>query len=369
MSLDRTATLVEWLKYLTYFLAAFLVLVVARTRERLRILAWTILFCGIFQAVFGLFVYFTGFDISWWVPESKGSVHGTYVNRNHFAGLLEMAIPLGFGLLLGWMRSSESQRSFRESLIWALQKISSRNGVVSSLLVLMFLALFLSTSRGGNMALLVSLLLVVILAQFRRRKSNREKRLIIPILILSLIAGGGMGIGILTERFKGSFMEQSGRLEVHAGTVEMIGHYPIFGAGSGTFKYIFPIYRTEKIQKFNDHAHNDYLEILAAQGLLGFGLLGAAFISCWWTMVRRYLRRRDPFARGILFASLAGTLSLSLHGLVDFNFQIPANAYFFWILLAMGLQASIIPHAAFPGGHHRKNRSDKAVSFPSELSR
>ncbi|MBF0155028.1 MAG: O-antigen ligase family protein [Magnetococcales bacterium] len=370
ISLDKTATLMEWLKHVTYFLAAFLVLAVVRTRERLRMLAWTILFAGIFQALIGLFVYFTGFDISWWVPEVKQWAHGTYVNRNHFAGLLEMAIPLGFGLLLGWMRSSDSQKSFNEKLLHLLQNIGSRSGVVSSLLVLMFVALFLSQSRGGNLSLIASLLLVVTLAQFRRRKSNREKRLIIPVLIVSLIAGGWMGLDFLINRFKVSMIEeQAGRINVHAGTIDMISHYPFLGTGSGTFKYVFPIYRTEKIQQFNNHAHNDFLEFLAEQGLLGFGLFGAAFVSSWLVMIRRYLHRRDPFARGMLFASLVGTLSLSLHGLVDFNFQIPANAYYFWILMAMGLQATVIPHASMHMSHHERDKKNKPMSFPSELSK
>ncbi|MBF0424967.1 MAG: O-antigen ligase family protein [Magnetococcales bacterium] len=373
ISLDKTATLVEWIKYFSYFLAAFLVFTVARTRERLRLLAWTLLLSGVFQSVFGMFVYFTGpEDMSWWLTDNRQWVHGTYINRNHFAGLLELTIPLGFGLLLGWMRSSGIQGSFSEKLLHLAQNLSSRYGVVSSLLVLMFVALFLSQSRGGSLALVVSLLLVVALAHFRRRKSTRERRLILPVLIVSLIAGGWMGLSLLTDRFKGGteILEQSGRVEVHRETTNMASHYPLFGTGSGTFRFVFPIYRTEKVQKFNDHAHNDFLEFMSEQGLLGFGLFGAAFLSSWLTMARRYLRRRDPFARGLLFAALTGTLSISLHSLVDFNLQIPANAYYFWILTAMGLQAAVVPHASLHPGRHGKGRREKTTtSFPSELSR
>ncbi|MBF0177092.1 MAG: O-antigen ligase family protein [Magnetococcales bacterium] len=368
ISLDKTVTLVEWLKYVTYFLAAFLVLAVVDTRDRLRKLTWVIFLSGVFQAVFGMFVFFTGFVATWWLPDIQGSVHGTYVNRNHYAGLLEMSIPMGFGLLLGWMRSSEVQRNFRESLLWVLRNLSSRNGVVSALLVLMFLALFLSTSRGGNIALIVALLTVVALAFLRRRRSNREKRLVLPVVVAALIAGGWMGLGLLADRFKGSFIEHSGRIEVHVGTIEMVEHYPVLGTGSGTFKYVFPIYRTEKVQKFNDHSHNDFLEILATQGVIGFSLFGTSLAASWLAMIRRYLRRRDPFARGVLFAALAGSFSLSIHGLVDFNLQIPANACYFWILIAMGLQASVVPRAAIHESQ-KKRRREKALLFPSELSR
>ncbi|MBF0623467.1 MAG: O-antigen ligase family protein [Magnetococcales bacterium] len=365
ISLDREATLSEWLKYMSYLGAGFLVLALAGTRERVRQLALTLFLVGCFEALFGMGIYLTRTDLSWWVPINPFQATGTFVNRNHFAGLLAMTLSVGLGLLIGWMRRGRSEWSWRDTLLGLMQDLGGRRGVMAGLIISMFLALFLSQSRAGTLAVMASLTLIAFLAHFRRRKSTRERRLIFPILILALIGGLWLGLGHLAGRFVEADLDLARRVYVFNGTVEKIGNFPGIGTGSGTFQYTYPLYRTEAVTKFYQHVHNDYLEILSDQGLLGFGLLGSGVLSCWLIMVRRYLKRRDPFARGILFASLAGTMALLIHGLVDFNFQIPSNALYFWVLLAMGLQAAVLPHQQVI----RSRATPKTSHFPSELSR
>jgi hypothetical protein len=74
-------------------------------------------------------------------------------------------------------------------------------------------------------------------------------------------------------------------------------------------------------------AHNDYLQVLIDAGAVGAGLVAALLAI----VLRGALARasRSPLELG-LFGALLG---LALHGLVDFNGQIPANAAT-WIALA-----------------------------------
>ena len=47
-------------------------------------------------------------------------------------------------------------------------------------------------------------------------------------------------------------------------------------------------------------------------------------------------RRHDPLARGVAFGVVMGVSAIAIHSTVDFNLQIPANAFIFSVLLALG---------------------------------
>lgn len=85
-----------------------------------------------------------------------------------------------------------------------------------------------------------------------------------------------------------------------------------------------------------DHAHNDYLEVLAESGIIGgASLIGLAFGGLGYLFVL-WMKRKDYFVRGIVFGCMAGIVSLLLHSFVDFNLHIPANALYFVVLFALG---------------------------------
>jgi O-antigen ligase len=129
------------------------------------------------------------------------------------------------------------------------------------------------------------------------------------------------------------------RPTVFQNTVEMIGSYPLFGTGLGTYMYAYAMYERESLGgRVVDHAHNDYLELLAESGvaaalsliLFGFGVLGYLFVS--------WMRRRDYLVRGVVLGCVAGAAAVLIHSFMDFNLHIPANAVYFAALLALGLR-------------------------------
>ncbi len=331
ITLDAHATWTVWLKGVAYLLAFWLTLVLVKSRKRLLHLALVLVGSGVFQALYGLITM---------DPQAEQPIHGTFVNTNHMAGLLELTLPVAIGLMIAWTDEKDSRRTWWLAFQDWLNFISGRKGVVSGLVVTMLLALFMTRSRSGNACLFFSLLSMVGLSTFRKHRSHREKRLLIPLLLIAFLAGGWIGLGHLMGRIMNTDLQREGRWAAAVSTLEMVGDHPLFGIGAGSFAYRFPHYQTRlNAGAFVDHAHNDHLEFLANRGLVGYGLLAAGLILCWWRILRGYLRRKDPFARGLLFASLSATLSLTLHGLFDFNFQIPANALYFTVVLAMGLRA------------------------------
>ena len=85
-------------------------------------------------------------------------------------------------------------------------------------------------------------------------------------------------------------------------------------------------YKTIKSQLLYDHAHNDYLELISNMGFAGFIIIIAGGACYLIVLTRIFLRRRDPFVRGITIGCLGGISYIILHSLTDFNLQIPANA-------------------------------------------
>jgi O-antigen ligase len=110
----------------------------------------------------------------------------------------------------------------------------------------------------------------------------------------------------------------------------------VFGAGAGSFYGAFPRYRGPEIGAFYDHAHNDYTQFLVETGPIGAVLAGSLPLMALIASVLALSRRRDPLARGFAFACLMGVCALAIHSTVDFNLQIPANAFAFVVLLAYG---------------------------------
>ena len=121
----------------------------------------------------------------------------------------------------------------------------------------------------------------------------------------------------------------------------MILDRPIFGSGAGTYRWTFPAYKDERFSiGYYEHAHNDYIELLTDQGAVGGGLALGAIASAYVTILAGLRSRHRPALRGALVGSTIGTLALMIHGLVDFNFQIPANAVYFFVLLGLGVASA-----------------------------
>jgi O-antigen ligase len=98
----------------------------------------------------------------------------------------------------------------------------------------------------------------------------------------------------------------------------------------------FPAYRPEQVANFYDYTHNDYVQFAAESGVVGLGLLGLVVALSLGAALRAQWLRRDPLMRGMSFASIMGVTAILIHSWVDFNLQIPANAVYFMVLLALG---------------------------------
>ncbi len=311
-------TRIELLLLLASLLFLFLCVQVFRTLQEWRGFIWFGMGLAFVVSVFGILQHLTFNGKLYWFREMRygGIPFGPYVNRNHFAGLMELLLPLALvPLVLGKVR--------RERL-----------GAVSLFAVMPIVALFLSASRGGILSFCVQVALLTYLL-LRRRGVGKHLLAVAAVLLAALLMVSWLGIGQILQRFS-SFqsLEVTGskRAAMRLGSWHIFLDHPVIGTGLGTLQIVYPPYETLYDGKIVNHSHNDYLEALAETGLLG-GLCCAWFLAVLFLKAFTRFRQNDfSFVGALQLSGIVACTGFLVHALVDFNFHIPSNLWFFFLM-------------------------------------
>jgi O-antigen ligase len=340
LSVDPDASRISFFKSVAYAGVFFLTLALVNRRSRVLTLARVLVYAAVAHAIYGVLMHLAGVE-----PEYFGTLmtyasqaSGTYANRNHFAAFLYMSLALGIGLMIAGL-SERRADSWTEFVKLTIEWILSPKMVLRLSLCILVIALTTTHSRMGNTAFFVSLLIAGALGIVLSRKATRNTVLLLASLVVLdlFIVGSWFGVEKLAQRLDATTVENvQEREDPAAYTVPLIKDYPVFGAGPGAFYVTFPRYRPEKVAQFFDYAHNDYAQFAAESGLLGLGLIGLFVLMTFFTALRAQWKRRDPLMRGMSFACVMAVIAILIHSWVDFNLQIPANAIYFMVLLALG---------------------------------
>lgn len=353
LSLHPYATFLFWLKSTAYVVLFALALLLVNNKHRLVMLGYTLVFSAVFQAFYGSIMALSGLEYLFAMKklEYVGVATGTFVNRNHLAGYLEMVSAIGIGLLIATTSAKENAFTWRQRLRNLIHLALSQKLLLRLMLATMVIALVLTRSRMGNTSFFASMLVagLIMLAayrgqvesakeMFRRSDTRSAVMLIISLMVIDLfIVGTWFGVSKVADRLAQTSLEHdAGRIEVSINTLDLLRDYPITGAGGGSFHLAFARYRGDGITGYYDHAHQDYLEIMADVGVIGIGFLGLVVALSFWAALKALYRRHDSLMRGMAFASIMGIIAMLIHSTVDFNLQIPANAATFMIVLALG---------------------------------
>ncbi len=345
LSLSPSRTAPELALVVCIAIFGYLVLRTVRTRRRIEAFVLVILISALFQAFYGMAETFSGSEkiFGYQKHYNIGSVTGTYVNRNHFAGLMEMAFPLSLGYLLARARYflMEKGLGWRRRLLWFGQESLQRTFFFALASVFIGLALVFSKSRSGVLILLVTVVLAGAAAGgwrdlAARADERRRARGVVRFVAAALLAAAlWLGLGPVIERFGEMDVTREMRRTFALNTVRMTADFPWTGTGKGTYVNVYPMYKTVDNGLTLSYAHNDYLELLAENGIVGGGAVIAAGLWMFVVLAGAWRKRRDNFAKGVGLGALLGVVAILLHGLTDFNLQIPANAVYFTGLFAM----------------------------------
>lgn len=348
-SLNPFDSLLSLPKGLMYAGVFTLTLLMVDTTERLRQVIWVVILAASFQACYGSLMTLTGLEYGFFQEKERyrNVATGTYINRNHLAGLLELSIALGVGMLLG--QPTRYYGSFRQRLRQLISVMLSSKIILRLLLAVMVIALVLTRSRMGNTAFFASLMIAGALALLlMRNKTTATTVLLTSLLVIDIaIVGTFFGVDKVAERIQETSVEGESRDEVARDTFAMFMEYPITGVGAGNFTYVFPAFKGEDIltRQIYNNAHNDYAQFAAEFGAPATLALGVLVLWAFWNGVTAMRQRNSPLHQGVGFAVVMSIVAYAIHSTVDFNLQIPANAFILTMILALAGVARFGPYS------------------------
>jgi O-antigen ligase len=312
------------------------------SRARLHQLANFLTMFGLAMAVFALVQHFAWNGKFYWIrPTEAPSPFGPFANHNHFAGLMELLIPIPLGLLL--------TRAVRGEMRW----------LYGFAALMMSLAVLASLSRGGMVSLAASMGFLLLLSLRARRYRDERRaaparlavigaRIAITLTMVIVVVAGVFWIGAdpIIERVTSgqqatgdahaeSFFNSRGW--VWRDTLTMIRANPLTGVGLGAYGTAFSLYTASDGSLSVPQAHNDFLQIVADCGIIG-GLLALWFIVLLGRAIAYGVKARDPLMAGMSLGCGASVFAILVHSIFDFNLQVPSNGLLFLLLAAVVAQ-------------------------------
>jgi len=361
-------SIVRWTVYGLFFLGLTQVL---NSRKRIELAILLILITGCFEALYGLMQAYSGSGHVWWFKKvDHKDVSGTYVNRDHFAGLIEVCLMLAaaYGAALSDPKRKGKRKSRRKSSLRARvsrflsrreQRFNKRTLVLLAGVV-MGIGLVFSASKGGLISAAGGMLFLSLLFVFR--KNHRKKGFIILFLFL-IISVYAIHIGVeytvgRFEYFDDSFKT---RARYAKKTMDIFEDYRITGIGVGNFRYVYPKYQAAQDRyMWIRHAHNDWAQILAETGIIGLAFLLAGISYYVYRIMKLWKKRRDPFPVCLGVAPLGAMAAMAIHSYADFNLHVPANFLMLTAVMAIGYSAL---HLERHHGREKMLYHNHALSF------
>jgi hypothetical protein len=282
------------------------------------------------------------------------SPFGPFVNKNHFAGYVEMPALLALGLGRGLWRqhlpaSGEGTPSPSPGALAAFGAS-----------VTMVMAVLLSLSRGGALGVVSGIGVLALLEYVTARRRGSVGRILLPVglaVLLGLIVA--LMPGEVHERLLGIARRDDSstvyRVAIWKDSLRAWIASPVLGQGLGAFADVIPRFKTTAGQFRVEHPESEPIEISAEGGVIALLAAATALGLLFVRVVPAIRGHRDRVQRGIVTGALAGLAALAVHGLVDFNLRIPSNAVLFLTLAAV---------AAAPLGTVARARGHRWASSP-----
>lgn len=344
ISADPYETRLFALDMLALALALALWLRYTTNRRRALALVYMVLGVALASTMFGfLRQSWEGEGTAALIPHMSATMgYGQFINRNHFAFLVEMGLGLVLGLLVG--------RGLRRGYVII--------NVAAALIL--WTGLILANSRGGILSMFGMLMIITMFAagNLSARTQREEQRtggwlrragttvlvraaLVIGLLIVISTGANWVGGDALQQRMDNLSNEvhaagdqHINRLKIWAATWALIKSQPVAGVGFGGYWLAIPEYHHDAGGMSLQQAHNDYLEVLASGGVIGGALL-LWFAGALFNSARTALKSRDAFRRATCFGALTGIFGVALHSLFDFGLHAMTNAVILIALVAL----------------------------------
>ncbi|HEX4823514.1 MAG TPA: O-antigen ligase family protein [Candidatus Polarisedimenticolaceae bacterium] len=338
---ETTDALLRFVAYVLIGLAAAVAYDTSRSRRRFAVV---LVGAAVFQAVYGSGEYLSGHQHIFGFAKKYylDSATGTFINRNHMATMLAMALPFALVLALpGDGGSSRRERSWRERLVATGDGGGLRRLLAVGASAVIWMGLLLSHSRAGLLAALVAA--GIVLVRFRGVRAARWSAAIgAAVLLILLSAELTQAPG---ERFftvKDDMQSKGGRLTVWRDSMGLVKQRPLLGWGFGTFESAFPTVQSEGIDLLYDHAHDEWVEWTTEGGALALGAAAGLLIVS--LRATRNSGAGRSFDVAFSVACRAAIVAVALHAIWDFSLRMPAVA------VALGAVVALAPNQTARSG-------------------
>jgi O-antigen ligase len=342
---QSTATGLAFLACFTLLLAG---LTAALSRSGVRRLAQSILVFGVVLALVGIVQKATLGEHAWggmkiygfWTPTNLLSTpFGPYVNKNHFAGWMLMALPLAIGFALGLAEQGTRHISsgWRSIILWFSSPEGGKLQLTLLAIVFMGASLLMTKSRSGVGGLAIAVILLSLVAG-RRFGSARAGVAALATLGVLFVVVLGLADSEFTSRVTSRMDAMELRKNIWSDSAHVIRDFPLAGTGLNTFGTAMITYQTVQHDQHFQEAHNDYLQLLVEGGILIAVPALLALVLIARVIYRRFAAREDDtLTYWIRVGATVGLIAVAAQAFVEFSLQMPGNAAMAVVLLAIAM--------------------------------
>ncbi|HXA16772.1 MAG TPA: O-antigen ligase family protein [Thermoanaerobaculia bacterium] len=333
ITVDPSMTALHFFRVLAYFATFLASMILVRDTLRRTIMAFVLAAVAVFEAFYAVNQATLGTYAVWGWKNTLifGRATGTFVNPNHFGNYSAILLPMALYLsAYAWHTAAPAGALFSRRFVKLVETrlIPFSCGLLAAAACVV--GVLVSESRGAVLAIIAGFALVGGMASSGRRAVLRGVLIAVAVTAAIVITILVMGRTETVNRLAQSRSEQldSRRASV-LGAVRIWEMFPLFGSGAGTYQDVVPMTRATSTEVLANHAHDDYAEILATAGAVGFIVSFVALLGGFAALARKTFGEPTvPISwrhRAFNAAALTSIAIAMIHALVDFNFFIPAN--------------------------------------------
>jgi hypothetical protein len=312
----------------------------------LRTIAPGLAVLGVVMALTGIIQKATwnGKVYGFWEPINADAVaFGPFINRNHFAGWMLLALPVVIGYFAAQIARGMVgvKPDWRSRVMWFATPDANRAVLTGFSIVVMGLALAMTLSRSGITGFLLAILLSGIQA-LRHQRTALRRRLLTSYLVLAFAAAvTWAGIDAIAARFSLVDWELGGRAGAWADAWNIHLMFPVFGTGFNTYGTATLLLQKHDLASHYAEAHSDYLQLLTEGGwMVALPILLTLVLFAGEVWGRFQDARDDLFGYWLRLGAVTGILAMAFQETVEFSLQMPGNAVLFVLLAALAVRRS-----------------------------